>query len=159
MAAPAITSVLDAIVARLEAITPTEDPGRAFRRSGETAPATTKAARFFDIDFAGQPSDESAAGRGVQTPGFADVLAAFRITVEYPLGRQAKRLDTVLASDSEHIRRALSRSANWTGTSVRTMRSFRSTVDQAVTQTDEGLEPGNKLLVVEVTFLYRETET
>jgi hypothetical protein len=157
MAAPAITSVLDAIVAKLEAIVPTEEPGRAFRRSGETAPASTKAARFFDVDFVGQPSDESALGRGVQTPGFADVLSAWRITVEYPLGRRAKALDTILASDSEHIRRALSRSANWAGTDVRALRSFRSTVDWPP---DLGeTEPGTVLLVVEVTLLYRENET
>ena len=158
MADPAITSVIDAIVERVEAIDPTIDPAAQFKRSSETSPPTTKNRRTFDLDFLGQPADLSAIGQGVQTVGLADVLASFRISVAYPIGRSEKALETTLASDSEHIRRALSRSATWAGTPVRTLRAFRSTVDWSEQEPIEQ-QPGLVRLVVEVTFLYRETES
>lgn len=157
MAAPAITQVLDAIVAKVEAIVPSIDPDVTFRRSSETVPATTKARRWFDLAFSGQPSDESALGRGVQSPGLADVVSAWNIRVEYPLSRNRKDLDTRLAADSELIRRALSRSANWARTPIKAIRSFRSVVAWPAQETPE-TNPELVYLVVDVSFLYRENE-
>jgi hypothetical protein len=154
MPAPAIPALITKIVEKVEAIAPTEGPGSRFRRSGEAAPATTRNRRTFDLDFTGQPADLSLTA-GTQTVGVADVLASFRLDVEYPLARNERNLETVLASDSEHIRRALTRSANWTGTTVRACRSFRSTVEQEVAP--DGT-PGTVHLLVDVTYLYREQE-
>ena len=157
MAAPAITQVLDAIVKKVEAIDPSIDPGSRFKRSSETVPPTTRNRRTFNLDFMGQPQDLSAAGSGTQTVGQADVVAEFQLRIAYPIARNERNLETLLAADSELVRRALSRSANWTGTTVRTMRSFRSSVDWSERTTPAG-QPGTVRLVVKATFLYRELE-
>lgn len=159
MAVPAISSAIDAVVAKVEAIVPTIDPGRPFRRTGETAPATTGAGRrLFDVDF-GALRDQSNEGAGVQNVGVADRAATIALAIVYPLGRAEKTLETVLAVDAELVLRALGRSANWAGTVVRRVQA-RAAVDRSEVEilTDAGAQPGYLYLVVTCEVFYRDSE-
>jgi hypothetical protein len=161
VSAPAITSAIDAVVARIEAITPTIDAEQTFRRLGEVAPASTRAGkRLFDFDF-GALRDLSNEGQGVQNPGLADRLATVEFVIDYPIARAERALETTIAIDAELVLRALGRSANWTGTTVR--RVVASTVvdrnDSAEVPIEGGgTQPGVLHLVVTAAITYRDAE-
>lgn len=119
MAAPAIQAALEAVLARVEAITPTIDPAVRFRRKGETAPASARAPRrLIDLQAEGHPRDLSNEGAGTQAPGLADRIASVRLVIEYPAARAERALETTMMVDSELVLRALGRSASWAGTPV-----------------------------------------
>lgn len=159
MAAPAISSAIAAVIAKLEAIIPTIDPGQPFRRLGEVAPVTTRGGkRLFDIDF-GALRDLSNEGAGVQNQGVADRVGTVSVTIAYPLARSEKALETTLAVDAELVLRALGRSATWAGTVVRRVQA-RAAVDRSEAEvlTDTGPQPGSLYLVVACEITYRDTE-
>lgn len=159
MAAPAISAAIEAVLAKVEAITPTIDQGQKFRRTDETAPFTTRGGkRLFDFDF-GALDDLSNLGRGVQNPGLADRTASVALQIAYPLARAEKALETTLAVDAELVLRALGRSANWAGTVVRRVVA-RAAVDRSDAQieTEAGPMPGSLYLVVSADITYRDSE-
>lgn len=159
MAAPAISAAIAAVLAKVEAITPTIDPAQAFRRSSETAPPSTRAGkRRFDFDM-GALRDLSNEGAGTQAPGIADRLATVAITIAYPLARAEKALETTLAVDAELVLRALGRSASWAGTVVRRAQA-RAAIDRTDAEVlgDAGPKPGHLYLIVTCDILYRDSE-
>jgi hypothetical protein len=161
VADPAISSAIDAVVAKLEAITPTIDAAQEFRRRGEKAPPTTRAGkRSFDFGFVGMRdlSNEGAPG-GVQNPGKADRTASIAITIDYPLARAEKALETTMAVDSELVLRALGRSANWAGTVVQRVVA-KTTVNRASSELliEDQVQPGFLRLVVTAEIQYRDSE-
>lgn len=156
MATPAITSAIDTVVAKVEAIVPTIDPAARFARYSEKAPFTTKVRRLFDVDFLGHTRDLSNEGQGVQTAGLSDRTARIDLVVGYPIGNDERALETRMAVDSELILRALGRSASWGTTPVR-----RCTVTTAVDRSEAegtGEQPGTMRLVATVNVTYRDTE-
>lgn len=156
MTAPAITDAIDAVVARVEAITPTIDVAAAFRRIRETAPPTTKTRRLFDVEFKGHPRDLSNEGQGTQTTGLADRVARLELWISYPVARSERALETTLAVDSELLMRALGRSATWSATPVR--RCTITTADDRSAAVGEQGEPGVIFLVATVNVQYRDVE-
>jgi hypothetical protein len=157
MAAPAITAVIDAIIAKLEAAVPVSTPAVRFRRGAEGISATTRQRREFDLDFLGT-ADLSNDLRGVLNPGVSDVSASFLVSVAYPIGLREKALETVLAQDAESLRRAVSRSADWSGTPIQRMTAFRSYVDRSGREAVVEEMPGVFVLKIEATFRFRDTE-
>jgi hypothetical protein len=158
MAAPAITAVLASLVAKVEAISPVVDPTQKFRRVSERAPATTQTKRLFDVEFRGHPRDPSNEGRGVQTVGLSDRVAALDLVITYGIGNNEKALETTIAVDSELVLRALGRSANWAGTAIQRAQA-RSSVDRTLSSPETGEGTGLLQLVVSVDVQYRDQES
>lgn len=157
MTAPAISGVIDALIEKVEAITPTIDEGRRFRRSDERAPPTTRnGKRLFDVEFEGHPRDLSNEAAGRQTVGQAERIARLSVDVGYPVGRSEKDLETTIAVDSELLLRALGRSANWAGTSIQRAVA-RTTVDRSEIEAVEDA-PGLIHLRVAVDVQYVDVE-
>jgi hypothetical protein len=159
VADPAIQAALEAVLAAVAATDPTIDTVQRFTRKNDTAPAATRAGkRLFDFRF-NALSDESNAGRGVQTVGKADRIATIAIRIDYPVGRAQKALETVLALDAEQLLRMLHRSSTWVNTPVRRVvagasmdRSRESVI------TEDGETPGVLVLVITAAIQYRDSE-
>jgi hypothetical protein len=109
--ASALQPALVALVAKLEAITPQDEPTLLFRRKGkEKTAATTRAPRrLFDLEFDGLTG--SAPFRGCR-------VATVRVLIDYPVGRAERELEAVLALDSEDLVRALTAADAWDGDPV-----------------------------------------
>lgn len=156
MAAPAITAAVNAVVAKVEAITPTIDTAQLFRRGSEKAPTTTRAGkRLFDVEAAGL-RDESNDGRGVQVPGVADRIATVVFVVTYPVARSERALETTLLEDMELLLRAVTRSASWAGTPVRRV-AARAAVNRTFAEPVEQ-QPGELQILLTAEIHYRDTE-
>lgn len=152
MAAPAIKAAIDAVLAKVEAITPTIEPGRPFRRKSETAPPTTRAAkRLFDFDFRGLDNVPGA----TQNPDLTDRQASIALRIDYPVGNSEKALETTLAVDSELVLRALGKSANWSGTPIRRV-AARAEVERVPPPDGQGAATFS--IVVNADVFYRDSE-
>lgn len=159
MTAPAVETVLDAFVSRVEAIVPTLRTNTRFRRSPENAEAseapTRSGLRQFDVDVLGG-GDDSNEGRGVQNVGSADRTVSLLLSISYPApGRAERALEKVIASDAELVLRAVGRSANWVSSPSAPVRRAvcRWTVNRSALQSGAEI-----ILEVTVDVQYRDTE-
>lgn len=146
--ASALQPAIDAILAKVSAVTPTTDPTVLFvRKSRERLPAGTRAPRrLYDVDFQGHGQDRPA--------GLMSRTATIRIAIEYPVGNVERALETVLAEDSEALVRAITAQSIWAHTPV-IRATATTTVDREAEKTGQGT--GILKLLVSVEFVYRDT--
>lgn len=152
--APAIEQVIQAVVDRAQALEPSLQPEKRFRRSTEVlADAATPLRagfRAFNLDVL-DGRDDSQEGRGGQLDvASSDHTARMSLTCSYPAGAKARDLETLVPSDGDIMLRGLARSAVWRGTPV-----LRST---ATWRIDRERAADRWLLVVTMTVQYRDTE-
>jgi hypothetical protein len=147
VAEPALQAAIDTLLAKLEAITPTTDPETPFKRAGiEGQKASTRQARrIYDPDFEGHAS-ERPLGRWSR-------VARISVRIEYPLGRNERELEAVLAQDSEDIVRALTEDGAWPNQKiVRVVPS--TTVNREEVEPVPGEGAGTLALVVAAEITY-----
>jgi hypothetical protein len=147
-------SIVDYLVAHMEGLVPSITSATPFRYSTdlriEELPEKTCFRRFALDGIDGYDISQEQDGGGVQNVGMADRLARFALTVAYPVGKRAKDLERLIASDAELALRGLARSANWNGTPIlRTIARWSIERNRA---------PGRWFLVVNLTVQYRDQE-
>lgn len=150
MASPAVQAAIEAVLAKLEAIVPTIDPGSTFRRQSENSPSSTKAGkRLFDVDFEGI-GREQPFGRDTR-------VATVQIKIDYPVGRAERALEAVLAQDSEDIVRSLMALGAWSKSPVIKVQASTS-VDRAASEPQSGQGRGVFRLIVAIEITYHDPQ-